>query len=116
MTMSTSSSASSRLTNRRSRKSEEHLFKWVDEALLDETRMVEAKHLSPVEEVKEMKVKMELQERMIRKMDEELKAKLEERVKEEIMVAAEPGKKMTDKMPKTSLQKFGIIMLVLGTV
>ncbi|CAA7024840.1 unnamed protein product [Microthlaspi erraticum] len=44
---------------------------------------------------------------MIRKMDEELKAKLEERVKEEIMVAAEPGKKMTNER----VQKVGITML-----
>lgn len=76
---------------------EERIFKW-DEGLLDETRMVEAKHFSLVEEVKEFREKMveklKLQERIIQKMDEEIKAKVEERMKEGIMMAAETLEKI----------------------
>ncbi|CAA7059498.1 unnamed protein product [Microthlaspi erraticum] len=165
MTMSSSSSASFHLTNRRSvngvplrcwcgrnlvtyaaqtkdnpfrrfyrcevalqRKMEEHLFKWIDEALLDETRMVERKHLSLVEEVKEFRGKMveklELEERMILKMVEErmkeeleeVKAKVEAKIKEEMMMAAETLQKMAREMAKTSMQKVGITLLVVGAI
>ncbi|CAA7017015.1 unnamed protein product [Microthlaspi erraticum] len=159
--MSSSSSASSRLTNRRSvygvpsrcwcgrnlvtyaaqtkdnpfrrfyrcavalqRQTEEHLFKWIEEALVDETIMVERKHLSLVDEVKELRGKMveklELEERMIRKMvDERVKEELEEvkaKMKEEMMMAAETLQKMAREMAKTSMQKVGITLLVVGTI
>ncbi|CAA7021530.1 unnamed protein product [Microthlaspi erraticum] len=110
------------------RKMEEHLFKWIDEALLDETRMVERKHLSLVEEVKEFRGKMveklELEERMILKMVEErmkeeleeVKAKVEAKIKEEMMMAAETLQKMAREMAKTSMQKVGITLLVVGAI
>ncbi|CAA7024764.1 unnamed protein product [Microthlaspi erraticum] len=86
--------------------------------------MVERKHLSLVDEVKELRGKMveklELEERMIRKMVEErVKEELEEvkaKMKEEMMMAAETLQKMAREMAKTSMQKVGITLLVVGTI
>ncbi|CAH2046416.1 unnamed protein product, partial [Thlaspi arvense] len=40
------------------RKMESHLFKWIDEALLEETRMVDTKLMSLVDKVKELRNEM----------------------------------------------------------
>ncbi|CAA7019561.1 unnamed protein product [Microthlaspi erraticum] len=164
--MSSSSSSSSRLSNRRSvrgvptrcwcgrnlvtyaaqtkdnpfrrfyrcelalqRKTEEHIFKWIDEALLDETKMVEEKLEEEVKELRKEMVKLlDLQSSLTRKMEKEVKEKVEEKVKEKLeeklkeesMIATETKKKMAGEMAremaKTCMQKLGITVLVFGTI
>ncbi|KAL1191950.1 hypothetical protein V5N11_032293 [Cardamine amara subsp. amara] len=62
------------------RKTEEHLFKWIDEALLDETRMVDVKVMRLVDEIKELRnemlTKFELQQKMMFTMEEMMKEKM----------------------------------------
>ncbi|CAA7017644.1 unnamed protein product [Microthlaspi erraticum] len=69
-----------------------------------------------VEELKELKKSfvesLELQNTMIRKMEEEG----DEKVKEELMIANATMEKMARDMTKVCLQKVGVTMLVVGTL
>lgn len=99
-------------------KTEVHLFKWIEEALLDETKMVEAKHSRLVEEVKELRKNLveslEVQNNMIRKMEEEVKTKVDEKMKDELMMANATMEKMAHDMAKVCVRKVGVTMVVIG--
>ncbi|KAL1221150.1 hypothetical protein V5N11_016216 [Cardamine amara subsp. amara] len=77
------------------RKNEEHLFKWIDEALLDETRMVDAKLMKLVDEVKvlrnEMLSSFELQKKWVFDIEEEMKEKIKEEMMMEYATIEEMG-------------------------
>ncbi|KAL1219541.1 hypothetical protein V5N11_022403 [Cardamine amara subsp. amara] len=64
------------------RKTEKHLFKWIDEALLEETRMVDAKVKRLVDEMKELKnemlAKFEHQQKVLLDMEEMMNEKTNE--------------------------------------
>ncbi|KAL0712594.1 hypothetical protein Bca4012_019572 [Brassica carinata] len=80
----------------RDRKSENHLFKWIDEALMDEIRTVDAKHervaqgFSNFEEKIKQNVKSE-----IARLEQEMSENLREKVNMEI---ARVGKEMKQKV------------------
>ncbi|KAL1207571.1 hypothetical protein V5N11_014428 [Cardamine amara subsp. amara] len=98
------------------RKNEEHLFKWIDEALLDETRMVDAKLMKLVDEVKvlrnEMLSSFELQKKRVLDMEEEMK----EKTKEEMMMANATIEEMGRVMARKSMERAGITLLVVGVI
>ncbi|KAL1194222.1 hypothetical protein V5N11_035186 [Cardamine amara subsp. amara] len=98
------------------RKNEEHLFKWIDEALLDETRMVDAKLMKLVDEVKvlrnEMLSSFELQKKRVFDMEEEMK----EKIKEKMMMGNATIEEMGQVMARKSMERAGITLLVVGVV
>jgi tRNA U34 5-carboxymethylaminomethyl modifying GTPase MnmE/TrmE len=99
---------------------EAHLFKWVDEALLDETRMVEEKHLKLVEDVKQLRNflmdNMERLKTMVAKMEEEIKEIMDEKMKTELLVANAAMEKMAREMVKKTIQKMGVAVLLVGGI
>ncbi|CAN8245766.1 unnamed protein product [Cochlearia groenlandica] len=67
------------------RKSEKHLFKWVDEAILEEIKIIEAKHVDLVKKLETMhdnieecfqKMEYEMNENMTNKIKTEVKSTL----------------------------------------
>ncbi|KAL1197775.1 hypothetical protein V5N11_003678 [Cardamine amara subsp. amara] len=98
------------------RKNEEHLFKWIDEALLDETRIVDAKLMKLVDEVKvlrnEMLSSFELQKKRVLDMEEEMK----EKIKEEMMMTNATIEEMGRVMARKSMERAVITLLVVGVV
>ncbi|KAL1212740.1 hypothetical protein V5N11_021294 [Cardamine amara subsp. amara] len=97
-------------------KNEEHLFKWIDEALLDETRMVDAKLMKLVDEVKvlrnEILSSFELQKKWVLDMEEEMK----EKIKEEMMMENATIEEMGRVMARKSMERAAITFLVVGVV
>ncbi|KAL1225308.1 hypothetical protein V5N11_009822 [Cardamine amara subsp. amara] len=97
------------------RKTEEHLFKWIDEALLDETKMVDAKVMRVVDEMKELRnemlVKFELQEKMMVNMEENMNEKTNE------MKMANPTiEEMGREMARKSMERVVITAVVVGPI
>ncbi|EOA32979.1 hypothetical protein CARUB_v10016309mg [Capsella rubella] len=70
---------------------EKHLFCWVDEAHLEEIRMVDKKHNKLVEDVnnirKMMMENVEVQKKMVEDMNTKMNEKLNEIIEQELMVA-----------------------------
>ncbi|KAL1221294.1 hypothetical protein V5N11_002136 [Cardamine amara subsp. amara] len=97
-------------------KTEDHLFQWVDEALLEEIIMVELKHNRLIEEVKDLKKSvmdnMEFQNVMQIKMKEEIKASIEK----ELICAKEKMQNLGREMVKSTMTKVGVVVVVVGTV
>ncbi|XP_013700326.1 uncharacterized protein At4g04775-like [Brassica napus] len=65
----------------RDRKTENHLFKWIDESLIDEIRMVDAKHERVAQEI------TKFEERVMEKVKSEIvrvEADLSENLKEKV--------------------------------
>ncbi|XP_056843193.1 uncharacterized protein At4g04775-like [Raphanus sativus] len=91
------------------RKSENHLFKWIDEALINEMRMVNAKHervaqgLTNFEKRVMEKVKSE-----IARIEHEVSQKLKEKVKLEIA--------RVEKEMKQKLKIATVAMVVVGAI
>ncbi|CAN8287850.1 unnamed protein product [Cochlearia groenlandica] len=65
------------------RKAEKHLFKWVDEAMLEEIKIIEAKHVDFVKKVEAMQGNIE---EWFEKMESETEVKITNKVKTEVKI------------------------------
>ncbi|CAF2077877.1 unnamed protein product [Brassica oleracea var. botrytis] len=75
------------------RKTENHLFKWIDEALIDEIRMVDAKHERVAQEITKFEERvMEKVKSEIVRVEAEMSEKLKEKVNLEIARVAQEMK------------------------
>lgn len=68
-----------------------HLFHWVDDALLDEIKMLEVKYKELVDDLNDVRKMMldnvELQKNMVKKIEEEMNSRISETIKMELSVA-----------------------------
>ncbi|XP_056864035.1 uncharacterized protein At4g04775-like [Raphanus sativus] len=88
------------------RKSENHLFKWIDEALLDEIQTVDAKHERVAQGLKKFEERViENVKSEIARIEDEMTEKLKEKVKLEI-----------EKGMKHKLKIATVAMVVVGAV
>ncbi|KAG7559341.1 Zinc finger SWIM-type [Arabidopsis thaliana x Arabidopsis arenosa] len=82
-------------------KKEKHLFSWVDDALLEEIRMVESKHNQLLEDVKDLKKMMmenvELQSKMGKEMEIEMNKMKNEIIEQKLKVPKESTEKASMK-------------------
>ncbi|KAG7544029.1 Zinc finger SWIM-type [Arabidopsis thaliana x Arabidopsis arenosa] len=71
-------------------KKKKHLFRWVDDAHLEEIRMVENKLLGDVNDIRKMVMEnLELQRKMGKEIEQDMKKKVNEIVEQELKVAKE---------------------------
>ncbi|KAG7567381.1 Zinc finger SWIM-type [Arabidopsis thaliana x Arabidopsis arenosa] len=82
-------------------KKEKHLFSWVDDALLEEIRMVESKHNQLLEDIKDLKKMMmenvELQSKMGKEMEIEMNKMKNEIIEQKLKVPKESTEKASMK-------------------
>ncbi|CAN7055704.1 unnamed protein product [Brassica oleracea var. botrytis] len=90
-------------------KTENHLFKWIDEALIDEIRMVDAKHERVTQEITKFEERvMEKVKFEIVRVEVEMSEKLKEKVNLEITRVAQEMKQ--------KLQIVTVAMVVVGAI
>ncbi|KAG2287800.1 hypothetical protein Bca52824_047404 [Brassica carinata] len=93
----------------RDRKTENHLFKWIDEALIDEIRMVDAKHERVAQEI------TKFEERVMEKVKSEIvrvEAEMSEKFKEKVnLEIARVAQDMKQKLKITT-----VAMVVVGAI
>ncbi|XP_010495625.1 PREDICTED: uncharacterized protein At4g04775-like [Camelina sativa] len=92
------------------RPNEEHLFKWVDEALVEEIQMVNRKLKRIEEDVSDLRINviqnLDLQKEMLKKLEGNMVKKLEENM----------VKKIEDKMASSALKTIGIVAVIGGAL
>ncbi|KAG7593721.1 hypothetical protein ISN45_Aa01g025050 [Arabidopsis thaliana x Arabidopsis arenosa] len=98
------------------RENKEHLFKWVDEALLDEINMVNEKCKRVAENLSALRVNvmanMELQNKNIKQMEEELIKKMEG----ELLTMKENVEELGHVMAKSALKTVGIAAVIVTSI
>ncbi|XP_020874146.1 uncharacterized protein At4g04775-like [Arabidopsis lyrata subsp. lyrata] len=82
-------------------KKEKHPFIWVDDALLEEIRMVESKHNQLLEDVNDLKKmvmeNVELQNKMVKEMEREMNKMKNEIIEQKLKVPKESTEKASMK-------------------
>ncbi|XP_010445582.1 PREDICTED: uncharacterized protein At4g04775-like [Camelina sativa] len=83
-------------------KKEKHMFCWVDDALLEEIRMVESKQNQLLEDLKKMvsnnvELQKEMVKEMVREMEEKVEKNMIEIMRQELMVTKESMEKSNKK-------------------
>ncbi|KAG7530751.1 hypothetical protein ISN45_Aa06g004360 [Arabidopsis thaliana x Arabidopsis arenosa] len=98
------------------RENESHLFKWVDEALLEEIRMVEEKCRLVAEDVNALRMEvmdtMKLQNENFKKMEEVMSKKIEGEVK----IMKENVEELGHVMAKSALKTVGVASVILCSI
>ncbi|XP_010431416.1 PREDICTED: uncharacterized protein At4g04775-like [Camelina sativa] len=87
-------------------KKEKHMFRWVDDAVLEEIRMVESKQNQLLEDLKKMVPNnVELQKEMVKEMEEKMEKHMIEIIRQELMVAKES-------MEKSNKQRICVLVVL----
>ncbi|AEE82424.2 zinc ion binding protein [Arabidopsis thaliana] len=98
------------------RENEEHLFKWVDEALLDEIKMVNEKCKRVVENISDLRMNvmanMELLNKNAKQMEEELIKKMEG----ELLTMKENVEELGHVMAKSALKTVGVAVVIVASI
>ncbi|CAE5959684.1 unnamed protein product [Arabidopsis arenosa] len=98
------------------RKNEDHLFKWVDKALLEEIRMVEEKCKLVVADVNALRMEvmctMKLQNENFKKMEDAMSKKIEDEVKN----MKENVEELGHVMAKSALKTVGVASVILCSI
>ncbi|XP_010474152.1 PREDICTED: uncharacterized protein At4g04775-like [Camelina sativa] len=98
------------------RKNENHLFKWVDEALLDEINMVDEKWKRVSEDVddlrKQMMANMELQNEIFKKIDEEMVKKISENIESELVIIKDNVEELGHVMVRSAFKTAGVAAVI----
>lgn len=94
------------------------MFKWVDEALLDEIRMVDVKRVRLSEDINALKKQvtehLEVQKKNFKKMEEEMVHKLNEKIDKELTIAKGNMEELGHVMAKSAMKTVGVVVVVVG--
>ncbi|KAF8044842.1 hypothetical protein N665_6392s0001 [Sinapis alba] len=95
------------------RQTESHLFKWVDEAIIDEIKMIDSKHMELVEDVQALKKTMMEQFQLHKAwFQSEIRSKIDESAR---MMNEEMQVKMNEKMQMVgNVHNIAVVVVALG--
>ncbi|XP_020876112.1 uncharacterized protein At4g04775-like [Arabidopsis lyrata subsp. lyrata] len=102
------------------RENENHLFKWVDEALLEEIRMVEEKCKLVAEDVNALRMEvmgtMKLQNENFKKMEEKMEDVMSKKIEGEVKIMKENVEELGHVMAKSALKTVGVASVILCSI
>lgn len=94
------------------------MFTWVDDALLEEIRMVDAKQRRLVQDVEDMRKNImentELEKQKFEKMEEEMMRMITEKVEKELSLAKIEMEKLGEEITYSTLKKICVCVVTLA--